>query len=476
MQASLAAAASAVQLELVSSDREQHYMFLISHKSETEAAVEALRPYGFSITQFKDLTGTAKENIESMDREIARITAEREEHASSIAGMGESHQALNICIDRLTQEIAKQTARESFLTNDTIVFLEGWATVPELPKLESTLNAFACAYEFSDPEPEDIVPTKLKNSRLVTPLNMVTEMYSLPAYNGIDPNPLIFPFFTIYFGMMYCDIAYGIVLIVLSLLISKKFKPKGTLGYMMGLATMCGVTTLFFGILTGSLCGDAVPVITEKLIHIDRVELWSVINPLSNPMGVLYIAIIMGAIQIMFGMCLKVYLCIRDGRPLDALFDVGSWWLVFAGIAVVATGHGPWVVLAGALALILTQGRSKEGIVGKIFGGIASLYDITSYLSDILSYTRLMALMLATSVIASVVNLLGALPGSIIVFIPIFLFGHAFNMGINIIGTYVHAARLQYLEFFSKFYISGGVPFRPLAYNTKYVDIIEEEK
>ncbi len=134
----------------------------------------------------------------------------------------------------------------------------------------------------------------------------------------------------------------------------------------------------------------------------------------------------------------------------------------------------PYVLYAGIAALILTQGRSKKGIFGKLFGGVASLYDVTSWLGDVLSYTRLMALMLATTVIASVVNILGTLPGNILAFAFIFVIGHSFNMGINVIGTYVHAARLQYLEYFSKFYQDGGLPFKPLRYNTKYVDIVSD--
>jgi V/A-type H+-transporting ATPase subunit I len=149
---------------------------------------------------------------------------------------------------------------------------------------------------------------------------------------------------------------------------------------------------------------------------------------------------------------------------------------VFAGIAALALAGTPVVLVIGVLALICTQGRHKDGFIGKLFGGIGSLYDITSWLSDVLSYARLMALMLATSVIAQVFNTLGALPRNIIAFAIVFIIGHVFNIGVNLIGTYVHAARLQYLEYFNKFYVSGGIPFRPLKYNTKYVDIDNEEE
>lgn len=196
-------------------------------------------------------------------------------------------------------------------------------------------------------------------------------------------------------------------------------------------------------------------------------------------MTILVFGIVLGCIHMLFGQCIHIYMGIRDGKgigKLDNSLDVIPWWLVFAGIALFVLQGSAVLLIVGVASLILTQGRHKKGFFGKLFGGIASLYDITSWLGDVLSYSRIMALMLATTVIASVVNILGSLAGSWFVFIPVFLFGHIFNMGINFIGTFVHAARLQYLEFFSKFYEGGGIPFAPLAYNTKYVDIVTEKQ
>ena len=302
---------------------------------------------------------------------------------------------------------------------------------------------------------------------------MVTEMYSLPDYRNVDPNPLIAPFFCIFFGMMFNDLGYGLVFIILSLIVQKKFKLTGGTKNMIRLVLECGVTTAIFGIITGSFFGDAIPVVAKLLGK--EVTIPSLLNPLADPMSVLILSLVLGVIQILFGMGVKAYILIRDGKPLDALFDVGSWWLLFAGIAVGALRGFWWIAIAGVAALVLTQGRAKPTIPGKIVGGIASLYDITSYFSDILSYSRLMALMLAGGIVASIVNVLGSLFGSVILFIPIFVIGHVFNIGINVIGTYVHAARLQYLEFFGKFYVDGGKPFRPLDRKTKYFEIIKEE-
>ena len=302
---------------------------------------------------------------------------------------------------------------------------------------------------------------------------MVTEMYSLPDYRNVDPNPLIAPFFCIFFGMMFNDLGYGLVFILLSLIVQKKFRLQRGMKNMMQLMLECGVTTAIFGILTGSFFGDAITQIA--LLFGKDVTVPALLRPMENPLQILIISLALGVFQILFGMGVKAYILIRDGHPWDALMDVGSWWLLFAGIAVGALG-GTWLVaLAGVLALLLTQGRAKPTIPGKLVGGLASLYDITSYFSDILSYSRIMALMLAGGIVASIVNILGGLFGNIVLFIPIFIIGHVFNIGINVIGTYVHAARLQYLEFFGKFYADGGKAFRPLEVKTKYFDIVKEE-
>lgn len=246
------------------------------------------------------------------------------------------------------------------------------------------------------------------------------------------------------------------------------------MGYMFQLGTYLGFSAMIFGFVTGSFFGDAIPVFTSTFLG-REITLRYLINPLENPMTVLVFAICMGVFQLIFGQCVYIYMKFRDGDPWEGILKVVPWWILFAGIAILAlkgTAIGIWV---GVVALVLTQGRHKKGVFGKLLGGVASLYDVTAWLSDVLSYSRLMALMLSGSVIASVMNILGALPKNIIVFMVVFVLGHVFNIGVNIIGTYVHAARLQYLEFFGKFYEEGGIPFRPLSYRTKFIDITEEE-
>lgn len=454
----------------VGGSKSQKCLLLICHKSAENEALETLRQFGGSQVSFGTYTDTASAESagiqEKMQDTEAQITALKDQ----IVELADTDAKLKLAADRLTAEIDQEEAKALLVVSGSVFAMQGWVPVPAEDALGQKLGAFACAWALSDPEDADDVPVQLKSNALTAPMNMVTEMYSLPTYKGIDPNGLMMPFFVIFFGIMYADMGYGIILIALSLFAKKKWTMSRTISQMMGLMFQVGITTLIFGFLLGGFFGDLIPVFSESFLG-NKITLWAAIDPLSDPLTVMIIALILGAVQIIAGMLVKVYLCFRDGHPLDAFLDVGTWFLVFAGIAVLALGYGPWVFVAGLLSLVLTQGRNSPTIIGKIIGGIASLYDITSYLSDILSYIRLMALLLATSVIASVVNMLATMPGNVIAFVIIFLIGHAFNMGINIVGTFVHTARLQYLEFFTKFYEEGGRPFRPLRINAKYYNV-----
>ena len=455
------------------SDRERQGILAVCLKSEEEAFSAMLSDFGYEAAPVSGLQGSAGENIARLEKEAELAGRDEEEALAFLKECGEHRRLIKLWYDRLTLEIDALEAKQKLLITEQAFALTGWVDEPHVPALEALLGEFCCAWELSDPTADEKVPIRLQNNALTRPLNMVTEMYSLPDYRNVDPNPLIAPFFCIFFGMMFNDLGYGLVFIVLSLIVQKKYRLQRGMKNMMQLMLECGVTTAFFGILTGSFFGDAISQAAGLLGRSVTVPV--LLDPMGNPMLILIISLALGVIQILFGMGIKAYILIREGHPWDALMDVGSWWLLFAGIAVGALG-GTWLVaLAGVLALVLTQGRAKPTFIGKLVGGIASLYDITSYFSDVLSYSRIMALMLAGGIVASIVNILGGLFGNIFAFIPIFIIGHVFNIGINVIGTYVHAARLQYLEFFGKFYADGGKAFRPLEVKTKYFDIVKEE-
>ena len=470
-------AAGAAEVRELSCDREQRYLEIIVHSACRQEALDALRGYGFSFAQLKDLSGTARENIQALERELDEISKERNAEVQAISAMGSCMDELKTGLDRVEQVIATESAKERLLTGGSILYLEGWASVPELPALEKALAKFDCAYELTEPKEEEYpdVPVELRNGKLVRPMNMVTDMYSLPAYGSVDPNPLMAPFFIVFYGMMMADMGYGLIMVILSAVILLKAKPNGaTMRYMIPLMGLCGISTFIWGFLTGGFFGDLIPQMRGILTGVDpeSVPLWSLFSPLDDALMVLMGSLVLGVIQIFTGMGVSMYKQIKRGETMAALCNEGAWFLVFilagGGIALNMVTQG---LIAALVVLVLTQGYGKKGI-GIVTGILGSLYNgITGYFSDIMSYSRLMALMLAGAVVAQVFNKLGAITGNVVTFFIIAMIGNALNFALNILGCFVHDMRLQCLEFFGRFYEDGGKPFRPLNINTKYVDI-----
>nr|WP_325258945.1 V-type ATP synthase subunit I [uncultured Oscillibacter sp.] len=463
---------TAAELYEISADKQQRCCLLIAHRAEEEKALEILRPHGFSVTAFQGVTGTAAENVAALDRALSENQKQRQEAEAAIAALAPERDALRLYADRLNAEAAEDLNTERLLTDGTIVFFEGWAPAEKLGEVRTLLESRGCAWEASDPTEEEIpdVPVQLKNNWLTRPLNMVTEMYSLPAYNNVDPNPLMAPFFILFYGIMMADMGYGLLMILAGTLVAKKYRPKGTMGHMMGLLQLCGVSTFFWGALTGGFFGDFLTQVL-KLTTGGDFALPSLFTPLNDTLMILVGAMALGLVQIITGMAVSFIRKLKAGQVLDAVFEEVTWWIVFAGIGLMAVGVTNLVLYAGLALIVIGPLVTGQGF-GKIMGIFGSLYNhVTGYFGDILSYARLMALMLAGSVIAQVFNTLGAIPGNIVIFLVISLAGNALNFALNLLGCYVHDLRLQCLEYFGKFYEDGGKPFRPLAINTKYVDI-----
>ena len=460
------------ELYEISADRQQRCCLLIAHRAAEEKALEVLRPHGFSVTAFQGVTGTAAQNVQALDAELAENRRQRQEAEAAIAAMAPERDGLRLYADRLAAEAAEDRNAERLLTDGTIVFFEGWAPAENLGEVQSLLDGRGCAWEASDPTEEDIpdVPVRLKNNWLTRPLNMVTEMYSLPAYNNVDPNPLMAPFFILFYGIMMADMGYGILMFLAGMLISKKYRRKGTMCHMMGLMQLCGVSTFIMGAITGGFFGDFLTQVVKITTGADF-ALPALFTPLNDTLMILVGAMALGLVQIITGMAVSFIRKLKAVQVLDAVFEEVTWWIVFAGIGLMAAGITNLVLYAGLALIVIGPLVTGQGF-GKIMGIFGSLYNhVTGYFGDILSYARLMALMLAGSVIAQVFNTLGAIPGNILIFLVISLAGNALNFALNLLGCYVHDLRLQCLEYFGKFYEDGGKPFRPLAMETKYVDI-----
>lgn len=457
-------------------------LFFLCHNSVAEQAREVLQRLGFSRSSFRGMTGTAAEN----DRRLEQLLEENEARSAQAQALIEDLAGktgdLRLYLDRSGQDLRREEAKSRVVDTEVAFCLSGWFPAEEEEKLKGVLESFLCAWETSEPTEEEYpqVPVKLKNGFLTRCMNTITEMYSLPAYDGIDPNPLMFPFFVVFFGMMMADMAYGIIMIAGTAFYLKKVKPGEHMRNFMELFFWCGVSTFIWGALTGGFLGDFIPQLLKLVDPASTFIMPALFTPLEDTIAILIGSLILGLIQVVTGMAISVVRKIQAGDFIDALFDEITWWIILTGIALAILGIGnvagvPVVLMAGALMLTLGGTRKAKGF-GKVASLIGLVYNgISGFFSDILSYLRLMALMLAGSVIAQVFNTLGSVFGSVIGFIIISLIGNVLNLALNLLGCYVHDLRLQCLEYFGRFYKEGGKPFQPLGIETQYVDILKED-
>ena len=456
-----------------SSDRSLRYLLVMCHGSVKERALSALRDLGFSTVSFRGMTGTAKENDKALAENLAALEKERQEIEQRIAGLGGKREALLEASDRAAIALRREEAKSRLVGTDKVFLLEGWLPADRCAEIEKAFEPFTCAIETREPTEDEYpqVPVQLKNNKLTRPLNMVTEMYSLPAYGTLDPNPLMAPFFILFYGIMMADMGYGLLMMIASVIISKKYRPKGTSGELFSLLGLCGISTFIMGALTGGFFGDFLTQLVAIVSPGTVFALPKLFDPLDDLTMILIGSMALGMVQIVTGMAISLIEKCKRKKFLDAFFEEITWWIVFIGIALLALGKGAAVLYVGCALVLLGPIVQGKGW-GKLTGVFGSLYNhVTGYFGDILSYTRLMALMLAGSVIAQVFNMLAAMPGNVIAFIIISMLGNAMNFGLNLLGCYVHDLRLQCLEFFNKFYVDGGKPFRPMTLDTEYVDL-----
>lgn len=482
VEAALAAVTELCQLQWAGRDREFQYLLVVCHRSAEEAAFALLKESGFTPVSLRGWEGTAQANTDRLNAHLEKLSQELSSCKEAILQEAGHREILRLCSDRLAQDIQREEVKGRLLTSGATLFLEGWLPAGRLGELEAVLSRYAAAWEAIDPAPEEYpqVPVQLKNSLFSRCMNVVTEMYSLPAYDGTDPNPLMAPFFILFFGIMMADMGYGLLMVAASLFVLFRAKPREGTRNFMELVFWCGISTTVLGALTGGFFGDFIPQIVKILNPASNFEMPALFTPLNDTVAIMIGSIALGCVQIVTGMTVSVVNKIRAGDFIDALFDEIAWWIILAGTAMAIFGIGtvagvPLVLAAGGLMLVFGGTRKAKGF-GKVTSLVGLIYNgVTGFFSDALSYVRLMALMLSGSVIASVFNTLGATFGNVVLFVIISMIGNALNLALNLLGCYVHDLRLQCLEFFNRFYKEGGSPYRPLAIQTKYVDIMKEE-
>ena len=483
LAASLEEEIETVLFKVVGSDKDMFYTAALTPEERQDDVLALLKKSGFSQVTFKDMKGTVNENLERIKGEKDVLENEIKETAAEIAAAAGMRDGIEEYSDILTIRLDKEKIRSKLLKTQKTFFIEGWVPKRCVEKASEILDENGCFYTFRDPLEDEEVPVLLENPSVVVPFEAVTEMYSLPAYSGFDPTRIFALFYAVFFGMMLSDAGYGILMAAGCWVALKKFDLEGMTYKMVKLFFYCGISTVIWGALFGGWFGDIVPVFTKTFLgkEVAVSPLW--FNPLDDPMKLLILSLALGVVHLFIGMGIKAYMQIKEGHWFDAICDEGFWYITIIGLIAWLGGGsinetlpqiGMYMSIVGGAGLLLTGGRHNKGF-GKITGGLGNIYNITSYMSDILSYARLLALGLATGVIAQVVNTMGTLfgggIGGLIALTVIFLLGHTLNLAINALGAFIHASRLQYVEFFGKFYEDGGEPFDPFRRKTKYIKL-----
>ena len=483
------------QLYSVSDDKSQHYVMIIALREKMPAVQEAIRDFGFTPAAVTGMDGSARECIGKAEVTLKELASEKQRLTKAIEAEDVRRDEMKLAADRMGTRISMAEAEEKLFGTESVVLLEGWMPAEREEELSRVFEDYTCAYETRDPTEEEYpdVPVKLKNNRVTDGLNMVTNMYSLPAYGTVDPNPLMAPFFIVFFGLMFADIGYGILMIIAALFALAKIKPQeGSLSFCR-LLLWGGIATTIAGFMTGSLFSDAPKQIYDVVCASKGIEpTWQglprLFSPTEDSILVLVGSLILGWLHLNTGMVVSFVEKWKHGNKADAVWEEGSLWVLLIGAAIFALKKLnilpgiPDVVAMGALIigvvmLLFGAGRNAKGF-GKVTAAFGCIYNTaTGWFGDILSYSRIMALMLAGGVVGQVFNTVAIMPAkngginavTVIAFVVIFLLGHAMNFGLNLLGCYVHDLRLQCLEFFGKFYQDGGKPFKPLRLSGKYV-------
>ncbi len=476
--------------EVVSSSKEQTNVFVICYKEAAEETGSALRKNSF-IPLSENSRSTAGELIADFAKRREELSQKAEEAVKGIQAAADKREQLKFAVDYLSMRKDKYDALSSLGFTESTFVLTGYIPEKYCQKLKLELEAkFTVYIKYTEPGEDEDVPVLLENSRFSAPVEGITKMYAMPAKDDVDPTPVMSFFYYLFFGMMLSDAGYGLIMVIGTMIALKKFKLETPMRKTLTMFRNCGISTVIWGALFGSWFGDIVQVVGREFLgkEIGSIAIW--FQPLDDPIKLLLFSFGLGILHLFLGVAVSFKMSWSGGRKLDAVLDTLPVYLTVLGVAPLAAGIltdvpqilktiGTYLMIAGVVMLVLTAGRTSKSVFGKFFGGLYALYNTaTGYLSDILSYSRLLALGLATGSIASVINLIGTMPENktvkLILLIVVFIAGHTANLAINLLGAYVHTDRLQFVELFSKFYTGGGREFEPLTVNTKYIKFKEE--
>ena len=486
--ASLEEAMPCTESVVCAEERGWAYTAVIVPSAETEELEERLKSAGGIEHSFTGLSGRPSEIIESELASQPTFDETVEEAEREARGLAHERKKLLLLLDHYRELAGLGAVEKHFYRTESAFVVEGWISAGNRRSFEKRVEERFDGLElyYREPGPTEEPPIDLQNSSLASPYEFVTTLYGRPVYREVDPTPLLAPFFILFFALCLTDAGYGLALSAVSALILIRFKPSGGAAKLMRLLFMGGIVTAVVGLLTGGVFG------IETARFPEAVRRFVLINPLDEPMKMLNIAFLLGLVHMLFGMGIRMVSNFRAGLTTDALFGDLLWILFLIalaplGFSAILGGYVPpdmlfWSKRASlvlALLILLSGGRGEKGIVKRFFKGLIGFYDVVGYFGDVLSYARLLALGLATSAIALAVNGIAAMVKGLpfytgyIAAALVLVLGHGFNMAVNTLGAFVHSGRLQYLEFFSKFFTGGGREFRPFSSERRH-SVVEE--
>ncbi len=471
------------------------YIAVMLLRREEDAVAHALADAGFERITFRGLPlaeGTARDNDNQCVKLLQDMENRLQAHTDRLRELSQMLDDVAVLYDVAMTTLIAAREKAKLVATEQCVLLEAWIPAEEEARVGRALSRLPCAFETTDPAPDEEPPILLRNNGFAANFEWVVGMYAYPKYGTYDPTFIMSLFYFFIFGIMFADVGYGTLLLLGGFLLPKLLHMKPGMKRMLNMFGYCGISCIILGFVFGGWFGDMPYAIMTNFLGYESVEAAKAaypifnglvvtlggspisLNPLENPMAFLIISLAVGAVHLIAGMAVKFVLLCKKGEVFAAIFDVGSYWVLFAGLGLLALNTtAAWITIGvGALMIVGTYGRAQKNIIMKFLMGLKGLYDLISYASDLLSYCRILALGLAAGVVGQVINLLatmgGPTPGGFILLVAVMIFGHTLNMAINILGSFVHTSRLQYLEFFGKFYEDGGVPFTPALPSDKY--------
>lgn len=489
-----------IHVQVVYASKEQTCFYLIVRNKDNKAAEESLRLLGF-VYPASPIHRIPADEKKAIGEKRQTLLSALEKAEQEIRDLLPAREDIRFLEDHMTMREEKYGVIEKLAVSRHTFVLNGYVASRDLPSLQSELERrFNCVIEAQGTEDDANSPVQLSNHPFTQPAEMVLESYSMPSPAEIDPTPVMSIFYYIMFGLMFSDAGYGLILVLAcgALLLSFKNMEAGMKRFF-SMFLWCGISTVFWGVVFSSYFGDVVNVVSKNFLgrEVGIPPLW--FAPLESPMKLLIFCLGIGIIHLLTAYIMKALNLVKSKQYIDVLYDVAFPIIILLCLVYILMGSAMFYDMAGfqitvsaqasnvalgiagvsMIGVILTGGRESRQWFKRFLKGLYALYNVLAgWLSDILSYSRLLALGLATGVIASVINSLGAMAGKgivgLIIFAVVFVFGHALNFGINVLGAYVHSNRLEFVEFFGKFYEGGGRKFLPYAINTKHYIIKEE--